>query len=123
MSQMLRRNKELNIDLLFTIEKKLCFQQHHKVNLLTYKKNKVPKGLLLKFKLALCIMHVLREQCNNILFNTSSQIRNKIMKALGKKINSLKKERKNLLNNIKTSFNHKENENIRRKIYNIKTLY
>ena len=88
MSQILRRNRRLDIDLLFTIEKKLCIHQHHKVNVLTYKKNnKVPKGLLLKFNLALCTdNNVLREQCNNILFNASSQIRNKIIKALGQKI-------------------------------------
>ena len=88
MSQILHRNKKLDIDLLFTIEIKLCIDQHHKVNLLTYKKNnKVPKGLLLKFNLALCTdNNVLREQCNNILFNASSKILNKIIKALGLKI-------------------------------------
>ena len=122
MSQILRLNKKLDIYVLFTIEKKLCIHQHHKVNLLTCKKNnKVPKGLLLKFNLALCTdNNVLREQCNNILFNASSQIRNKIIKALGHKINFLKKERKNLLNNIKASTNHHEIETIKRNIYNIK---
>ena len=62
----------------------------------------------------------MREQCNNILFNASSQIRNKIIKALCQKINSLKKERKNLLNNIKASTNHQEIETIKRNIYSIK---
>ena len=122
MSQILSRNKKLDIDLLFTVEKKLCIHQHHKVNILTYKKNiKVPKGLLLKFNLALCTdNNVLREQCNNILFNAPAQIRNKIIKALGQEINSLKKERKSLLNNNKASTNHQEIETIKRNIYNIK---
>ena len=66
MSQILRCNKKLDIDLLFTIEKKLCLHQHHKVNLLTYKKsNKVLEGLLLKFKLPLFTGNTfLREQLN-----------------------------------------------------------
>ena len=54
------------------------------------------------------------------MFNPPSQIGNKIIKALGKKINSLKKERKNLLNNIKVSLNHQEIETIKRNIFNIK---
>ena len=112
----------LDVDLLFTIEKKTLYSPTSQVNLLTYKKNiKVPKGLLLKFKLALCIdNNVLREQFNNILFNTSSQIRNKIIKVFRKKINSLKKERKNLLNNKKSSLNHQEIETIKRNVYNLK---
>lgn len=109
MSQILCRNKKLDKDL-FTTEKKLCTHQHHKENLLNYKKNnKVPKGLLLKFNLALCTdNNVLKEQCNNISFNASSQIRNKIMKALEKKIKTLSKERKSLLNKIKTTFTIKK---------------
>ena len=96
--------------------------QYHKVNLLTYKKNnKVPKGLLLKLNLALCTdNNVLGEHCNNILFSASSQIRNKIIKSFCQKINYLKKERKNLLNNIKASTNHEEIETIKRNIYSIK---
>ena len=62
----------------------------------------------------------MKEQCNNILFNASSQIRNKIIKVLGQKINSLKKERKNLLNNFKASTNHQEFEAIKQNIYNTK---
>ena len=82
------------------------FLQHHKVNLLTYKKNKVPKGLLLKFNLALCTdNNVLKDNCNNTLFNASSQICNKITKALGQKINYLKKEkRKNLFKKHQTIY-------------------
>ena len=70
----------------------------------------MPQGLLLKFNLALRIdNNVLRDQCNNILFNASSQIRNR-----------KKQERKNLLNNISVSANHQEIETIKRNIYNIK---
>ena len=121
MSQILCRNKKLDKDL-FTIKKKLCTHQNHKENLLNYKKNnKVPKGLLQKFNLALCTdNNVLKEQCNNILFNASSQIRNKIIKALEKKIKTLSKERKSLLNKINTTFNHQEIENVKKNICNIK---
>ena len=45
-----------------------------------------------------------------------------MIKTLGKKINSLKKERKTLLDNIKAPLNHQENETIKRNIYNIKVL-
>ena len=123
MSQILCHNKKLDKDL-FAIEKKLCTHQHHKENLLNYKKNnKVPKRLLLKFNLTLFTDNsVLKEQCNNISFNASSQIRNKIMKALEKKIKTLSKERKSLLNKIKTTFNHQEIENIKKNICNIKNI-
>ena len=119
---MLGRSKNLGIDLIFTIEKKLSIYQHHKVNLLAYKKdNKIPKGPLLKFNLALCTNNnVLRAQYNNILFNALSQMRNKIIRAIGQKINFLKKERKNLLKNIKASTNHQEIKTIKRNIYDIK---
>ena len=94
-SQILHRNKKVDIDFLFTIEKMVCIHQHYEVKLLIYKKkNKVPKGLLLKFHLALCTYNkILREQCNNILFNALLQISNKMIKALGQKINYLKKEK------------------------------
>ena len=96
----------------------------HKENLLNYRKNnKVLKGLLLKFNLALCTNNnVLKGQCNNILFIASSQIHNKIIKALEKKIRTLSKERKSLLNKIKTTFNHQEIENIKKNICKIKNI-
>ena len=40
---------------------------------------------------------------------------------ISQKINYLKKDRKNLLNNIKTSTNHKKIETIKRNIFNIKS--
>ena len=47
-------------------------------------------------------------------------MRNKILRAIGQKINFLKKERKNLLKNIKASTNHQEIKTIKRNIYDIK---
>ena len=44
------------------------------------------------------------------------------MKALEKKIKTLSKERKSLLNKIKTTFNHQEIENIKKNICNIKNI-
>ena len=94
-----------------------------KTYLITRKTTKVPKELLLKFNLALCTdNNVLNKQCNNILFNASSQIRKKIIKALERKIKTLSKERKSLLNKIKTTFNHQEIENIKKNICNIKNV-
>ena len=58
----------------------------------------------------------------NILFIASSQIHNKIIKALEKKIKTLSKERKSLLNKIKTTFNHQETENIKKNICKIKNI-
>ena len=84
------------------------------------KNNKVRKGLLLRLNLALLTNNeILRENCNNTLFNVSSQIRNKIIETLGQKINSMKKEMKKLFNNIK-AHNHHEIETINSNIYNIK---
>ena len=40
---------------------------------------------------------------------------------ISQKINYLKKDRKNLLNNIKASTNHKKIETIKRNIFNIKS--
>ena len=94
----------------------------HKENLLNYKKNnKVPKGLLLKFNLALRTNNnVLKGQCNNILFIASSQIHNKIIKALDKQRKKNRRFNRNLLTQQRKNKNKRRKENYCIKINEIK---
>ena len=89
----------------FNIERKLCKTINHKQLLCTYKKSKkYPKGMKLRFNLSLCnYNNKLKDACNNILNHASAGIlRNVIIKALDKEVNTLKLIRNQTRKNIKT---------------------
>ena len=81
-------------------EKKLCRLLLHKKTFLEYQQHKkIPKGLQLKFQLALCCDdNNLKEQCNSILKSASLKIQKGIIKALNRNTFKLQK-RKNILRN------------------------
>ena len=81
-------------------EKKLCRLLLHKKTFLEYQQHKkIPKGLQLKFQLALCCDdNNVKEQCNSILKSASLKIQKGIIKALNRNIFKLQK-RKNILRN------------------------
>ena len=56
-SQILRRNKKVDIDFLFTIEKMVCIHQHYEVKLLIYKKKKQSSERTF-VKIPFSIMHI-----------------------------------------------------------------
>ena len=97
---------------IFNIERKLCKTINHKQLLCTYKKSKkYPKGMKLRFNLSLCNHNdKLKDACNNILNHASAGIRDVIIKALDKEVNTLKLIRNQTRRNIKTKTsreNHK----------------
>ena len=102
LSGVLKRH-ESNI---FNIERKLCKSINHKQLLCTYKKSKkYPKGMKLRFNLSLCNHNhnnKLKDACNNILNHASAGIRDAIIKALDKEVNTLKLIRNQTRKNIKT---------------------
>ena len=77
---------QLEKDLL-KIEKKVTKYNYHKEFLENYKYNrKYPKGLTLKFNLALCEdSEHLQKSCRIILHNASFKLRDHILKAVNKK--------------------------------------
>ena len=81
-------------------KKKLCRLLLHKKTLIEYQQHKkIPKGLQLKFQLALCCDdNNLKEQCNSILKSASLKIQKGIIKALNRNTFKLQK-RKNILRN------------------------
>ena len=102
MSQNFHGTLKQYINILFSIEGKLCKATKRKQFLLTYKKtNKYPKSMKLRFHPSLCNHdNKLKDVYNKILHKVLTGIRDEIIKALEKEIRTLEQ---NVAKNVKIS--------------------
>ena len=97
---------QLEKDLL-KIEKKITKYNYYKYN------RKYPKGLTLKFNLALCEnSDHLQKSCHNILRNASLKLRDHILTAVNKKFEDLKITRNGYLNALRNETSKENFQNI-----------
>ena len=99
---------------LLKIEKKITKYNYHKEFLENYKHNrKYPKGLTLKFNLALCEdSEHLQKSCRNILCSASFKLRDHILTAVNKKYEDLKITRNGYLNALQNKTSRENFKNI-----------
>ena len=103
---------------LFNIELKITKLLLHKNFLATYKRyEKYPKGLNIKFNLALCINNKqLQRKCEAILNRTSRNIQSKVIKAVNIELHKLWPQRKLIEVKISETFSQEEQRRIRANI-------
>ena len=101
------------------MKKKITKRNYHKGFIDNYKYNrKYPKGLTLKFNLALCEdSEHLQKSCFNILRSASFKLRDHILTAVNKKSEHLKITRNGYLNALR---NERSRENFQNICNNIK---